>query len=107
MNRSSFGYAPRFIKEYAINRKILSVEEAIRKLTSLPAKSAKLHSKGILKPQMSADISVLDFNKLKDNTTDDNPQEYPSGIELVIVNGQVVFEKGDHLGTLSGELIKL
>ena len=47
------------------------------------------------------------INKLKDNTTDDNPQEYPSGIELVIVNGQVVFENGDHLGTLSGELIKL
>ena len=83
------------------------LSKGILTLTSLPAKSAKLNSSGILKPQMSADISVLDFNKLKDNTTDDNPQEYPSGIELVIVNGQVVFENGDHLGTLSGELIKL
>ena len=83
------------------------LSKGILTLTSLPAKSAKPNSRGILKPQMSADISVLDFNKLKDNTTDDNPQEYPSGIELVIVNGQVVFENGDHLGTLSGELIKL
>ena len=107
MNRSSFGYAPRFIKEYALDRKIISVEEAIRKLTSLPAKSAKLNSRGILKPKMSADIVVLDFNKLKDNTTDNNPQEYPSGIELVTVNGKVVFDNNTHLGTLPGELIKL
>ena len=107
MNRSSFGYAPRFIKEYALDRKIISIEESIRKLTSLPAKSAKLKTKGILKPHMSADIVVLDFNELKDNTTDNNPQEYPSGIELVVVNGQLVFENSDHLGTLSGELIKL
>ena len=56
---------------------------------------------------MSADIVVLDFNKLKDNTTDNNPQEYPSGIELVTVNGKVVFDNNTHLGTLPGELIKL
>ena len=61
----------------------------------------------ILKPKMSADIVVLDFNKLKDNTTDNNPQEYPSGIELVTVNGKVVFDNNTHLGTLPGELIKL
>ena len=107
MNRSSFGYAPRFIKEYALDRKIISLEEAIRKLTSLPAKSAKLHSRGTLKPQMAADIVILDISKLKDNTTDNNPQEYPSGIDLVTVNGKIVFESNIHLGTLSGELIKL
>ena len=83
------------------------LSKGILTLTSLLAKSAKLNSRGILKPKMSADIVVLDFNKLKDNTTDNNPQEYPSGIELVTVNGKVVFDNNIHLGTLSGELIKL
>ena len=83
------------------------LSKGILTLTSVPAKSAKLNSRGILKPQMSADIVVLDFNELKDNSTDNNPQEYPSGIELVVVNGQLVFENSTHLGTLSGELIKL
>ena len=105
MNRSSFGYAPRFIREYALDRRLMSPEEAIRKMTSLPAASVQIDDRGRLEPGMAADIVVMDFETLADNSTDDEPQAYPSGIELVAVNGEVVFENGDHTGRLPGQLV--
>ena len=81
------------------------LSKGILTLTSLPAKSAKLNSRGILKPKMSAYIVVLDFNKLKDNTTNNNPQEYPSGIELVTVNGKVVFDNGNIIRWINKAII--
>ena len=105
MNRSSFGYAPRFIREYAIERGMFSLEEAIRKMTSLPAESAQLRDRGKLQPGMAADVVVMDLERLRDNSTDAAPQAYPSGIDLVVVNGQVVFENGTHTQKLPGQLL--
>ena len=92
VNRSSYGYAPRFIREYALDRGLVSPEEAIRKMTSLPAQSVQLRDRGTLKPGMAADVVVMDFATLADNSTDIEPQAYPTGIEAVVVNGEVVFE---------------
>ncbi len=100
MNRSSYGYAPRFIREYALDRKLISVEEAVRKLTSLPADSVGIRGRGRIE---AADLVVMDLDELQDNTTDAVPQAYPSGIEMVMVNGEVVFG-GGHTGLTPGRL---
>ena len=103
MNRSSYGYAPRFIREYALNRGLMSVEEAVRKMTSLPAGSVGIRDRGRIAPGMAADLVLMDLDELRDNTTDAEPQAYPSGIEMVMVNGEVVFD-GDHTGLTPGAL---
>lgn len=103
MNRSSYGYTMRFIQEYTLERKLFSIEEAIRKMTSLPADSAKLSDRGRLKTGMAADIVVFDPEGIGDNSTDFQPQAHPSGIELVTVNGQVVLEDGIHTKSLPGK----
>ena len=106
MNRSSFGYAPRFIQEYSIERKLFTLEESIRKMTSLPASSAKISNRGVIKENMKADIVIMDVNKIKDNTTDSSTMEYPDGIETVLVNGQIVINDENHSGIKCGELVK-
>ena len=98
MNRSSFGYAPRTIKEFAIDRGLFTPEEAIRKMTSLPAGQVGLKDRGRLAEGMAADVVVMDLDSLADLSTDDEPQAYPTGIEMVAVNGEVVFESGEHTG---------
>jgi len=106
MNRSSFGYAPRFIQEYSIKRKLFTLEESIRKMTSLPAISAQISNRGIIKKDMKADIVIMNVNKIKDNTTDSSTMEYPDGIETVLVNGQIVINAENHTGIKCGELVK-
>ena len=86
----------RFIREYVIERQLLTLEETIRKMTSLPADSAKLSNRGRLKQNLAADIVVFDLDKVFDNSTDSQPQAYPSGIDLVVVNGIPVLENGIH-----------
>jgi len=102
MNRSSYGYTIRFIKEYALERKMFSLEEAVRKMTSLPADSSGLSKRGRLAQSMAADVVVLNLKDLKDNTTDASPKAYPSGVELVVVNGKVALDQGNRTTALSG-----
>ena len=106
MNRSSFGYAPRTIREYAIDRGLFSPEEAIRKMTSLPAGQIGLPDRGRLAEGMAADVVVMDFDSLADMSTDDEPQAYPTGIDMVAVNGVVVFEGGEHTGRTPGQVLR-
>ena len=106
LNRSSFGYAPRTIKEYAIDRGLFSPEEAIRKMSSLPADQAGLADRGRLAEGMAADVVVMDFDNLADMSTDDEPQAYPTGIDMVAVNGVIVFEGGEHTGKTPGQVLR-
>ena len=106
MNRSSFGYAPRTIKEFAIDRGLFSPEEAIRKMTSLPADQVRLRDRGRLIEGMAADVVVMDFDGLADLSTDDEPQAYPTGIEMVAVNGEIVFESGEHTRKTPGQILR-
>jgi N-acyl-D-amino-acid deacylase len=103
MNRSSYGYTVRFLREYVQEQNLFSLEEAIRKMTSLPADSARLCNRGRLQKGKAADVVVLDTENLVDETSDDQPQAYPGGIALVVVNGQVVLQDGEHTGVLPGQ----
>ena len=104
MNRSSFCYTIRFLNEYVFKREIFSLEEAIRKMTSLPADSAGLSKRGRVASGMAADLVVLDPDKLSDKSTDNEPRAYPSGIEIVIVNGRLVLNNGQRTENLPGRL---
>lgn len=102
-NRSSYGYTIRFLYEYVLQKKLFGLEEGIRRLTYLPAKSAGLINRGRIAEGCAADLVILDLEEIKDLTTDDSPQEYPSGIEMVIVNGEVVLDQGIHTQLLPGK----
>jgi N-acyl-D-amino-acid deacylase len=103
MNRSSYCYTVRFIKEYVQQKNAFTLEEAVRKMTSLPADSARLDNRGRLQEGKAADIVVLDMAELADEATDQEPQAHPRGIALVVVNGEIVLQHGEHSNALPGQ----
>ena len=78
----------------------------IAKMTSLPAKKISLKKRGELKIKNFADITILDTNSLNDNATIELPYQFPSGIEYVMVNGQVAVNKSDLTGSANGKILK-
>ncbi|MFX0072439.1 MAG: amidohydrolase family protein [Candidatus Hermodarchaeota archaeon] len=102
----SYGTFPKILSRYIREKGIVSLEEGIRKMTSLPASILHLRDRGIIKPDYKADIVVFDFNTIKDMSTYENGRQFPAGIEYVIVNGKITIENGKHLGTLNGKVLK-
>lgn len=100
-----YGTFPRKIRRYAIERGALSVENAIRSMTSLPAQIMGLRDRGLLREGMAADVVVLDLDRLQDKATFFQPHQYPEGIELVLVNGVAVVENGQPTWRLAGRVI--
>jgi len=103
MNRSSYCYTVRFIKEYVQEKNTFTLEEAVRKMTSLPADSARLDNRGRLQQGKAADVVVLDMEDLADESSDQEPQAHPRGVALVVVNGEVVLQNGEHTNALPGQ----
>ena len=101
----SFGTNPRFIEKYVNEKKLVSIQEAIRKMTSLPAQRLGLTNRGRLTPGFAADIVIMDLLNVKENATFIKPQQYPSGITHVIVNGEIVIEDEKFTGKTPGEMI--
>jgi N-acyl-D-amino-acid deacylase len=110
----SYGEYPYILERYVREEKIISLQEAIRKMTSFPAKKLRLKDRGLIREGMWADIVVFDIDKIKDRATSrypytfplaNYPHRYPEGIEYVLVNGQVVIEKGEHKGVLPGKVL--
>jgi dihydroorotase/N-acyl-D-amino-acid deacylase len=89
-----YGTFPRILGVYVRQKGILSLEEAIRKMTSLSAQRLGLHDRGLLRPGMKADLVIFDPERILDRATFTDPHQYPEGIEYVFVNGQVVVERG-------------
>ena len=89
-----FGSAPRLLGHYARDLGLFSIEEAVRKMTSLPARRMRLPDRGVLRPGMAADLVVFDPAKVIDRATFADPSQYPEGIDTVIVNGRVVLDEG-------------
>jgi N-acyl-D-aspartate/D-glutamate deacylase len=88
------------------DEKVLSMEAAVRKMTSFPARRWGLRDRGVLADGMKADIVIFDPAVVKGTATFEEPKQFPEGIEFVFVNGQMVVEKGRHSGALPGEALK-
>jgi N-acyl-D-amino-acid deacylase len=97
-----YGTNARVLSKYVREEKILSLEEAIRRMTSLPAQKFQLKDRGLLKEGMAADILILNDKEVKDMATFDDPHQYSKGFQYVIVNGKMVVENGNHTGVRSG-----
>ncbi len=102
----SYGTFVRILGRYVREYKLLRLEEAVRKMTSLPAVRLGLQDRGILREGMRADLVMFDADTVVDNATFTAPHQYPSGIDYVLVNGQVVVEKGKHNGERPGLVLR-
>jgi len=102
----AYGTFPRVLSTYVRERKLLSLEEAIRKMTGFPAARFQLWNRGLLRPGFKADLVMFDPDKVADVATYAKPHAYPKGIEIVMVNGRVVVEAQEHLGTLPGQVLR-
>lgn len=102
----SFGTHPRVLRKYVREEKLLSLEEAIRKMTSAPANRLGLADRGLLRPGMRADLVLFDPDTVRDEATFEEPERYPSGIEWVFVNGVAVIADGEPTGALPGRVLR-
>lgn len=103
----TYGAMPKILRKYVREQQILSLEDAIRRMTSFPARRFGLYNRGILSEGMKADIVILDYSQIKDTATYENPRQYPKGIEYVLVNGKIAIQKTNRTETLSGKIIKI
>lgn len=101
----NYGTFPRVISFYVREKGVLSLEEAIRKMTSLPAQVFKLKDRGLLKQEMYADICIFDFENFRDMATFKDPHQYSQGLSAVIVNGKIAIEDYEHTHTKSGMIL--
>ena len=101
----SFGNATRVIAEYVKRRGVLTLPEAVRKMTSWPATRMRLASRGSIKEGNWADVTIFDLDALEDRATYDQPTLSPSGIEYVLVNGVITIENGKHTGARAGKVL--
>jgi N-acyl-D-amino-acid deacylase len=90
----SYGTFARVLGVYARDRNVITLHDAIRKMTSLPAQRLHLSDRGLLRQGMKADIAIFDATRVRDMATFEKPHQYAEGFSTVIVNGQVVFENG-------------
>ncbi|MCG0276218.1 MAG: D-aminoacylase [Thermosediminibacteraceae bacterium] len=102
----NYGTFPRVLARYVREQGILTLEEAVRKMTSFPARRLGLWDRGIIMEGMAADIVIFDLDKVKDMATYENPKTYPKGIVHVIVNGVPVISEGKHTGARPGRVLR-
>jgi N-acyl-D-aspartate/D-glutamate deacylase len=102
----SFGTFPRVLGVYAREKKLLTLEDAVRKMTSLSAAKIGLRDRGLLKAGSFADIVLFDAARVIDKATYLDPFHYPEGIEVVIVNGEVTIDHGRHTGARGGRVLR-
>ena len=102
----NFGTFPRVLGRYVRERKVISLEEAIRKMTTLPASILGLSDRGAIKAGQWADLVLFDPNTVADRATFEDPFQYPVGIDTVLVNGTVVLDEGKHTNARPGKVLK-
>ncbi len=100
-----FGSFPRFIRKYVLEKRIVSLEEGIRKITSLPARTFKIADRGVIRVNYFADIVIFDPNEIEDRATFEEPFRTAKGIKYVIVNGSIAVEEGMLTGKRSGKIL--
>jgi N-acyl-D-amino-acid deacylase len=102
----TFGTFPRILAKYVREEKVITLENAIREMTSLPADQLKLWNRGRISPGMAADLVLFDPAKVTDTATFAKPLSYAEGMDFVIVNGQLAIDQGKVTGTLAGTVIR-
>jgi len=102
----AYGSFARLLGKYVREEKVLPLEEAIRKLTSLPADNLSIRRRGTLRPGYFADVVVFDPATIIDSATFEEPHQYATGVEYVLVNGQVVVSEGEHTGAKPGGVVR-
>src|SRR5436309_1919379 len=101
----SYGTFPRVLGEYAREQRVLTLPQAIHKMTQLPARRLGLKDRGVVAVGARADLVVFDARRVADRATYQEPHQYPTGIEHVLVNGTFVIKDGQHTGSLPGRLL--
>ncbi|HSR37974.1 MAG TPA: amidohydrolase family protein, partial [Phnomibacter sp.] len=100
------GNVARLLGKYVRDEKVIPLQEAIRKLTSLPATNLKLQKRGQLKPGYFADVVVFDPATIQDHATFEKPHQYATGVAHVWVNGVQVLKEGEHTKAMPGRALK-
>jgi N-acyl-D-amino-acid deacylase len=102
----TYGNVARLLGHYVRDEKVIPLEEAVRKLTSLPATNLKIRDRGLLKPGYFADVVVFDPAKVEDHATYDKPHQYATGVRQVFVNGVQVLKDGEPTGAAAGRVVR-
>jgi N-acyl-D-amino-acid deacylase len=101
----AYGTNARILGKYVRDEHLIRLEEAIRRMTSLPAQKFQLKKRGLLREGFAADIVVFDEKEINDMATFENPHQYSTGFKFVLVNGKLVINNGAHTGARSGEAL--
>jgi N-acyl-D-amino-acid deacylase len=101
-----YGTFPRALGKYVREEKVASMQEMVKKMTSIPARRFGFEKRGALEPNHFADIVIFDEDNVIDKATWTDPHQYAVGIEYVLVNGQIVIERGEHTGALPGKVLR-
>ena len=101
----AYGTFPRILRKYVREEKKLTLEDAIRKFSALPAQRMRFADRGVLKQGMWADVVIFDSKTVRDLATFDNPNQLSQGMEFVLVNGVPVIENGKMTGALPGKVL--
>ncbi len=100
-----YGTFPRVLGRYVREEKLLSLEEAVRKMTSANAAKIRIYDRGLLRPGQVADVTIFNPDTIIDHATFEKPHQYATGVEYVIVNGKMVLERGRHTGARPGAIL--
>ncbi len=101
-----YGSNARVLGYYVREKHLIRLEDAVRKMTSLPAQKFHLVGRGLLQPGMFADIVIFDANTVKDESTFEHPHAYSTGFKYVLVNGKLTVDNFKHLGTRNGAILR-
>jgi N-acyl-D-amino-acid deacylase len=101
----AYGCFARLLGKYVREEKVISLEEAVRRLSGLPAATLELDRRGLLKPGYFADVVVFDPNAIADKATFEQPHQYSVGVKHVFVNGAQVLKDGEHTGAKPGRAL--
>jgi N-acyl-D-amino-acid deacylase len=102
----AYGTNARVLAKYVREEKLVSLEEMVRRMSSLAAQKFQLKDRGLIKEGMAADIVVFDLDEVTDKATFEQPHQFSAGFHYVLVNGQLVIENGQHTGLRSGTTLK-
>lgn len=102
----AFGNFSRLLGKYVRDEKVIPIEEAIYKLTSLPASNLKIEKRGAIKTGYYADLALFNPNEVQDNATFEDPMQYSTGMKHVFVNGTQVLKNGEHTGATPGMVVR-